>query len=186
MTTNATSDTAAVMGYDPGFGNTKVCSSSRASISSGVNSIVNIVNLAAVEPEVQYVSIRRKRKVKIHPVWSIVHTTLVASLVLYRQDDPHGRLQAGHTLDRQFSPVQFGQTFSNRQPQALTLLFVLFTFELHVGAHLRNLRARHPAPPIHDRENQDALILRGALNPHRGSGRGITERVIEQLFGDLA
>jgi len=31
------------------------------------------VNLAALEPEVQYVRIRRKRKVKIHPGWSITN-----------------------------------------------------------------------------------------------------------------
>jgi hypothetical protein len=30
MTTNEISDTAAVIGYDPGFGNTKVCIAGRA------------------------------------------------------------------------------------------------------------------------------------------------------------
>ena len=46
MTTNETSDTAAVIGYDPGFGNTKVCIDGRVGM---IQSAVSPVQEKALE-----------------------------------------------------------------------------------------------------------------------------------------
>ena len=48
MTTNETSDTAAVIGYDPGFGNTKVCIDGRVGMIQSAVSRPKSVGLATI------------------------------------------------------------------------------------------------------------------------------------------